>query len=458
VQTLTTNTGSVCVFNDILQLDFFKSKLALDDHLERVKSMEHAHKEDSKAGDFVFKMEDSVNKVTNFLKQIARAAEYAKQARAWLQLENIIRYTWNVLSYDMTTPLELKVSAGEGWKYCVQIARASLTLTEQLKQGGGGRGLRKQMGEEIDEVKGQRSQLANADKTVAFSMHEEEKKEGQKDADAHTDRSSQSGAGGSKGLNWLEKISHEFEVSIHASFVGFAIQCLMSVNRWKSLVDLSNRLNEVTVNVYASQLLPFIIYAQTTLYSYAASRTLGKRNELQARILAFEQWKLTSKKKRSRQAMITGEIPMEEQEFLRDKTQLEKEIFRLEIIETVLNMDRTASDNLLDNIKRDAKACEESLKQYGKLYFQFGVETQTLRVEELKKGSVHFEIKTKKKGHKVYSSMVISNYKKCVELLRKRQENFMLIQALHELGNLLYADGQFGEAEIQWNDCVDTIF
>ena len=43
LQTLTTNTGSVCVFNDILQLDFSKSKLALDDHLERVNSMKQAH-------------------------------------------------------------------------------------------------------------------------------------------------------------------------------------------------------------------------------------------------------------------------------------------------------------------------------------------------------------------------------------------------------------------------------
>ena len=34
----------------------------------------------------------------------------------------------------------------------------------------------------------------------------------------------------------------------------------------------------------------------------------------------------------------------------------------------------------------------------------------------------------------------------------------MLIQALHELGNLHYADGNLGEAEVQWNDCVDTIF
>jgi hypothetical protein len=67
--------------------------------------------------------------------------------------------------------------------------------------------------------------------------------------------------------------------------------------------------------------------------------------------------------------MITGEIPPEEQEFLRDKAQLEKEIFRLEIIENVLNMDRTASENLLENIKRDANAAEESLKQCRKLYF-----------------------------------------------------------------------------------------
>lgn len=54
--------------------------------------------------------------------------------------------------------------------------------------------------------------------------------------------------------------------------------------------------------------------------------------------------------------------------------------------------------------------------------------------------------------------MVITSYKKCIDLLRKRQENFMQIQALHELGNLHFADGNLNEAEIQWNDCVDTIF
>lgn len=54
---------------------------------------------------------------------------------------------------------------------------------------------------------------------------------------------------------------------------------------------------------------------------------------------------------------------------------MEKEIFRLEVIEHVLNGDRLASEGLLENVRRDANACEESLKQCRKLYFQFGVET-----------------------------------------------------------------------------------
>jgi hypothetical protein len=50
-------------------------------------------------------------------------------------------------------------------------------------------------------------------------------------------------------------------VTIHASFVAFGVQALMAVGKWESLVDLSNRLNDATVNTFAQQLLPFIIYA-----------------------------------------------------------------------------------------------------------------------------------------------------------------------------------------------------
>lgn len=66
--------------------------------------------------------------------------------------------------------------------------------------------------------------------------------------------------------------------------------------------------------------------------------------------------------------MLTGEIPPEEQEFNRDRQQLEKEIFRLDVIENVLLSDKRESDHLLENIKRDANNCVESLKACRKLY------------------------------------------------------------------------------------------
>ena len=59
---------------------------------------------------------------------MARAAEYAKNSRSWLQLVSIIRYTWNVFSYDLTNPLEL--TQGDGWHYVLLIAECSLFLVE----------------------------------------------------------------------------------------------------------------------------------------------------------------------------------------------------------------------------------------------------------------------------------------------------------------------------------------
>jgi hypothetical protein len=159
-------------------LDFTKSKQALDEHNDRftalAKSFYEENKEAGANPDIKYqpKIEDRVTKMTAFLKVMARAAEYAKHARAWLQLENIIRYTWNAFSYDLTTPLELKET--EAWKYVVQISEASLVLMEQLK-GNGGK-LRKSWAREIDELKNQKPALNVQNKTVAFSLHQEDEK------------------------------------------------------------------------------------------------------------------------------------------------------------------------------------------------------------------------------------------------------------------------------------------
>jgi len=346
---------------------------------------------------YEIKVEERVKKVTSLLQILAKAAEFAKNSRSWIQLENIIRYAWNILSYDLTSPLELKET--EGWKYIFILSECSLYLLEYLRAGGN---FRKVAGANIDEVKNQKPRLVKEPgKTVAFMIETEEEfnlKHNPNEQSTHTlatSKSGQVGIGG-KGLKWFEKVGG-FEISIHASFIGFAIQSLMGVKKWESLVDLSNRTNIATENLYASYLLPFIIYAQTTLFDDAAKKTKDKKQELVVREQQFENWKLANKKKLSL-AKVAKEVTQEEQDFNKDKATLEKEINRLDIIEKVLRSDKDASVTLLENIKRDANNCEESLKECRKKYFQFGIHTQNFRLQELKKGVTHFDTKSKKKS------------------------------------------------------------
>jgi hypothetical protein len=121
-----------CVFNDILQIDFAKYKQTLEEHREDQRRLENAFAEEHKEDEEVYapQQEDRVLRVTELLKVMARAAEYAKNSRSWLQLVSIIRYTWNVFSYDLTNPLEL--TQGEGWHYVLLIAECSLFLVEHL--------------------------------------------------------------------------------------------------------------------------------------------------------------------------------------------------------------------------------------------------------------------------------------------------------------------------------------
>jgi hypothetical protein len=55
---------------------------------------------------------------------------------------------WNVISYDLTSPTDLKET--EGWKFIVVLSECSLYLVEFLKNGGQ---LRVGGGLDIDEVK-----------------------------------------------------------------------------------------------------------------------------------------------------------------------------------------------------------------------------------------------------------------------------------------------------------------
>jgi hypothetical protein len=150
----------------------------LEEHNEDQKSkkaqFEEEHKEDEER--YTVSAEERVQKVAGLLKVMARAAEYAKNSRSWLQLVAIIRYTWNVFAFDLTNPLELtqvviKDDDDEdddcGWHYVLLIAECSLCLVEHLQKGGS---LRKMAGREIDEVKDQKPSFDKEFQTKASAV------------------------------------------------------------------------------------------------------------------------------------------------------------------------------------------------------------------------------------------------------------------------------------------------
>ena len=208
---------------------------------------EEDHKEDEEK--HVPEVEERVQRVASLLRIMARAAEYAKHSRSWLQLVSIIRYTWNVMAFDLTNPLEL-TQVPDGWQSILLIAECSLYLVEHLQKGGS---IRKIAGRGIDEIENQKPSFDKDShtKTVAFAFEGT----GGLDSMAQTGDGEETkvakAAAAGKGARWFES-TDEFEISVHASFIAYTVQCLMAGSKWESLVDISNRLNAATSNEFAA--------------------------------------------------------------------------------------------------------------------------------------------------------------------------------------------------------------
>ena len=110
---------------------------------------------------------------------------------------------------------------------------------------------------------------------------------------------------------------------------------------------------------------------------------------------------------------------------MKDKDRLEKELFRLEIIENVIksgkDKDQVAFDSLRYTINKiwskysyyrinydDAK---DSLRNFRKLYKKYGIETKLLENYEFQQKSSKL-IASKIKSHEILTNMVISSYTK----------------------------------------------
>jgi len=82
----------------------------------------------------------------------------------------------------------------------------------------------------------------------------------------------------------------------------------MAEEKWNVLIGVTRSFCNESAHFYSKYLLPFTNYAQEILYKEAQQKTAAKRIELIERTKKFEDWKNT-KRRKTRTAMMTGEIP-----------------------------------------------------------------------------------------------------------------------------------------------------
>jgi hypothetical protein len=351
--------------------------------------------------------QDMPSVVATILEKLSYAGMCASKLKLDGQLNNVARLLWNLLSCYMLPPSAFL--AGNAWQYIVVISSYLLEMLENIKK--------KIVGETQNEI------------TTDASVLEE-----------------------NSGVPWFTSIS-ELDIDLYSNLIGFAIQCLLLAERWESLQYTCEKMNLVTDNHFSQTVLPFKIYAEKTLWEKAKELRDQRENDLRKRKEEFEHWMATSKRRKTRQAMLTGEIPQEQIDYERDAQEISESIAKRKLKEDGLAQKLSLSETQLENLKKGANKAAESLYQSRKLMEQYGWEARALQLEPQGNAS-----RVKKRAHKVYANMVLATYRKTVELLRRRQEKWLLIQALHELGNLCFSEGLVEEAETSWSDAVDTVF
>lgn len=258
-----------------------------------------------------------------------------------------------------------------------------------------------------------------------------------------------------------EKIIAEYEkrinIDIYVEFICFAMQCDYHKEKWSILTNLIENFNRLTNDLFAEFTLSFLIEAQKHIYEKAHLNTTNKQSEINHRVELYENWK-NSRKKNKRQQLITGEIPIEQIEFDRDYSILSKELFIFTSISDMLRSDMEKSQTLYNNFLNDANNAMKAVNNCRRKYEEYQIELMSMKKYSYNYTTNYKEFTAKDKAISYLTAQMISSYKTCIQVLKKRQENYLLIQILYEMSLVMYSTGNIKGAEVYFNEALDTVF
>jgi hypothetical protein len=113
----------------------------------------------------------------------------------------------------------------------------------------------------------------------------------------------------------------------------------------------------------------------------AKRATAEKRDVLKKIRENFEHWKSTNKKRKTRQAMLKGEIDPKEIEFEKEDKIINGQIDLCIFKENTIKVDKELTEQILSQLKRDANKEAESLRFCKRLLTRYSVEDKLISGE-----------------------------------------------------------------------------
>jgi hypothetical protein len=364
-----------------------------------------------------------LKKVHKIVERIAFTSLFISELNFYSVFDNIMALTYNLFTYDMLVPSDTT----EIYQYLVALADCAIKRLEYLKTGGDGY-IQTDYERELELLK-QRISDPNIKGQCNFNLSKRHQSESKQTVDEE---------------KVIEYFESKINLDIYIEFLCFTIQAVYYSSKWNILADLVIKFNKITNDTFCEFSLPFLNEAQSNLYEKSLLNCQSKQKEMDEKVAVYENWK-NGRKKNKRQQMITGEVPQEQIDFERDYTRLSKELFILNSISNLFKSDKEKSELSYKALINDSNNALKAVNSCRKLFEKYQIEVLT--IDEVKGKAIE-----------TFAKNLISLQLKTVQILKKRQENYLLIQILYELSKVYYSLKDFKNAEMYFIESLDTVF
>ena len=407
-------------------------------------------------------MSERYLKLNKIFENFALSALCNNDTENYVHLDNLIYFIYNLIIYDMLSPYNCcddiivknededsetnpyKSLPNNIWSYLIIIGEVALVRLNYLKKGN-------QNFNEFDydyELNKFKSLITetkfNAPIEKFYSLSKSLKPVKNKFDEE----------------NLMTSFSRNINIDIYIELLTFIMQCAYYKQKWSVLSEFITKFNEATNELFSQFTLAFLIEGQKNIFAKANANTQNKQEEINKRVEVYETWK-NSRKKNKRQQMITGEIPPEQIEFEKDYAVLSNELNIYTSISDMLKNDKDKSEKLYESFLNDTNNALKAVQTCRKKYEEYQIELMSMEKYKYNFGINYGNYITKFKNLQFLQSNMLIGYKNCIQVLKKRQENYLLIQILYEMSLVLYSMGTektLRQAEVFFNEEIDTVF